>query len=249
MMTTPIYPDPIEVQDLEIIDAYLRDELSSEEKQQVDERRRIDATFDVLFRAQVKLTAAARIDHLNQKLRMLRAHASTRQARVVPMKRRMFLYAGVAGVLLLLMTAGIVFLIPAKHDRIFSSVFSNTILPGKAELSTTEDPLVTEAFGYYAREQYGRAARVFDKLSAAHPGSDYLLYAAASHLGAGNIARAEALLAECKSLFPSNAPDIVLLQALALVRKGDLAGARAHLDTHAHLIPESRHLQDLRDKL
>ncbi|HLF63856.1 MAG TPA: hypothetical protein VI603_08885 [Saprospiraceae bacterium] len=247
----PIIPEHIDQNDSELISAYLRGDLTATEKASVEERRKSDTTFQNLFTAHLKLSAATRASNLESKLTMLREHAALKSqtSKVVYLERRRFITRlAAAGVILILLVFGARILIPQENDRIFKAHFSNEIIPGKGELSADQSP-DSKAFDHYARKEYTKAAREFDQLLAGQPDEDYLLYAAVSHLGAGHLNRAAELLDRCLITFHNNKPEIIQLQTLVMVRRGKLEEARRILDANATLIPGHRDLEALYSRL
>jgi tetratricopeptide (TPR) repeat protein len=243
----PIFPKQTDQPNTELIIAYHRGELSTAEREGVESRRKSDPVFDALFKAHLKLVAATRVSHLETKLEMLRAHqASQPQTKIAPIARtRLIARIAAAVLILILIVAAIRTLMPKEHDEIFQAHFSNQILPGKGELSGAMNIDDREAFDHYAREEYSKAAREFDKLLKTHPEEDYLLYAAASHLGAGHLNRATELLDLSRLQLPDNTQEIVFLQALLMVRRGKLVKAREFLDTQKQLFEFDEHLEKL----
>lgn len=251
----PIFPEHIDQQDGDLISAYLRGELSPADKAMLDARRKSDKAFNEEFIALAKLAAATRISDLETTREMLQAHARVNpmqnpfQTKVVTLnRRRLFTRLAAAAAVLLVIAVTVKLCIPQQHDKIFNAHFSNEIIPGKGELSGGQND-DSKAFDYYARKQYAQAAREFDLLMAAHPGDDYILYAAVSHLGAGNFKRAGTLLEQSLERFPSNIGEIVLLQSLLEVRKGDMSTAMQILEAHPQLIREHKELGQLHKEL
>jgi len=250
----PIFPLQTDHPDTELIIAYHRGELSIAEKESVEARRKSDPVFNDLFKAHMKLAAAARISHLDSKLDMLRTHQALQpQTNVAPIARtRMIARIAAAALILILIVVAVRTLMPRENHEIFQAHFSNQIIPGKGELSGDGSSDERKAFDHYAREEYPEAAREFDKLLKSYPEEEYLLYAAASHLGAGHLDRASELLDLGFIRLPGNRGEIVFLQALFMVRRGKLVEAREFLEVQKQQIEFDEHLEklytDLKDK-
>jgi hypothetical protein len=246
----PIFPDYHDEHAEELISAYLRGELTEAEKAGVDQRRSSDPQFNDLFVAYQKLSGSVRATHLQDKLNGLRTHAKSEPALEALRTRRMIRRVAAAAVILFVLFAGFKYLIPHKHDKIFTEHFSNRIIPGRGELSTDTEDAARAAFDFYQREQYGKAAREFDKLANGdEPIHGYSLYAAVAHLGAGHLKRASRLLDKASVKYPGNKPEILFLQTLILVKRGDLDKAKQILAANESLVKGNRDLTALRDKL
>lgn len=249
-----ILPEQTDQPDTDLIIAYHRGELSNVEKESVEARRKSDPAFDELFKAHVKLAAATRVSHLESKLDMLRTHQESQpQTNTAPIARtRMLARVAAAALILILIVAAVKTLMPREHDEIFQAHFSNQIIPGMGELSGDVITDERKAFDHYAREEYPEAAKEFDKLLKSHPGQEYLLPAAASHLAAGHLNRATELLDLSRLRLPDNTDEIVFLQALVMVRRGKLVEAREFLEAQKQQIKFDEHLEklhaDLKDK-
>lgn len=242
----PILPENIDQRDAELITAYLRNELSAAGRAEIETRRKSDAAFDALVKGLVRLAAATRLANVESALIMLQDHAKSHtQARVVSTQRRYWLSRAAVAMILLVIAACALFLIPRKHDRIFSEHFSNKIVPGKGELGANPFPAETMAFDHYTRERYARAAREFDRLLSSRNDEEYLLYAAVSHLGAGHLDKAEQLLDQSMIKFPKNRAEIVFFQTLVHVRRNNLEVATHTLETHQELVRNNPALAEL----
>jgi tetratricopeptide (TPR) repeat protein len=247
-----IFPEHMNERDDEMITAYLRGELSENERIQLDTRRTHDPEFDKLFAAFLKLQAASRASHLETAHQMLRQYA-TMQSPVEVRRQRVTWPMRIAAALALLLVVGSIwFFLPGENDRLFAAHFSNTIIPGRAELGPQSLSDDAQAFNYYSREQYSKAAKEFDRLYASTNDLQYLLYAAVSHLGAGNLEVAERSLNESMTLIPQRAHEIVYMKALLYIRRNDLSKANDILNEHQDLVATNRQLsalqQDLRNR-
>lgn len=239
----PEHPDPSSV---ELIDAYLRDELDKEARIAVEARRKSDPVFDNLFVALIQLSAAAQATHLEEKLAMLRVHSASSPLVVTTglPRRRLISRIAAAAIVLLLIAAGLQVLLCRDVNPLYTTHFTIDVLPGKGELSD-HPPHDWKAYDHYLRGNYHKAAQEFDRLRIEFPNSEYLLYAAVSHLGAGNTRQAELLLRDAAQQLPGNMEEIIFYQTLLLVRQGDIPAAKTLLDSHPEMVEHSVHLGSL----
>lgn len=166
-------------QNIEQIEQYLDGTLSGKERQQMEERLGSDSDLKATLQWHLDLRQVAIAAEEVRLIQMLK-NTSTKQAKIVRLPYKVY---ALAAAILLLLIAGIWWLIPQPDNDLFATHFQpypNVTVP--LERDELNDNLEIRAFRAYEEADYPLAAARLDSLLQAEPKMEYRFYLAMAQL-------------------------------------------------------------------